>query len=478
MKKLFLLLLSLTVLCAAVPALADLDAAFEADTLTLVEAEGVYTPAVSDFELTDDMLASLKSLAPDTDVAARLEDALAGKTVTALSMAPSGNAALLEADNAGVCEYEGKYHILYPSSTRGAGDPNGSLAAAFMRHAASFRGNIDRYNGVVWSPDGRYAAINNLEEMLIGRMKNIFDPAVIDLSTGEIFLVEASGAEPKKASAVTTGAFSPDGKYYYYVTYGGHDDAKIYLCRCDLATGETAVCLKSDERDFIQMLALADGSLLVMRDNATKANEQGTICRFAEKDGVWTTEVHESAATVRYASPFRLLYSERSGYAVVIQRTLLSLPCSFHLVRTEEGFEGLDRFLCLSEEKDEVVSLTAEEYMAEVNAASEKYSQLEDPKPVYPVQAELPFQVLQYSALSPDGNYLLVLGIAEDPHTLVNPRNLYVIRLSDLAVRKVAGLDGAAIPLGAASTYRPGIEWNTDTLVIDTVDGLKTFRFE
>ena len=86
MKKLILLLLSLTVLCAAVPALADLDAAFEADTLTLVEAEGVYTPAVSDFELTDDMLASLKSLAPDTDIAARLEDALAGKTVTALSM--------------------------------------------------------------------------------------------------------------------------------------------------------------------------------------------------------------------------------------------------------------------------------------------------------------------------------------------------------------------------------------------------------
>ena len=61
----------------------------------------------------------------------------------------------LEADNAGVCVYEGKYHILYPSSTRGAGDPNGSLAAAFMRHAASFRGNIDLVRAV----DARETAV-------------------------------------------------------------------------------------------------------------------------------------------------------------------------------------------------------------------------------------------------------------------------------------------------------------------------------
>ena len=143
MKKLVSLLLSITLLCTALPALADLNAAFEAGNLKLTETVNTYTPTVSDFDLTDDMLAVLAELAPDLDVAATLKDALTGGPPTVLSLAPSGDAAILELAGYGICCSEGKYHIIYPGATWGVEDTYSNRKDFFMRFAGKYHTSID-----------------------------------------------------------------------------------------------------------------------------------------------------------------------------------------------------------------------------------------------------------------------------------------------------------------------------------------------
>ena len=124
-----------------------------------------------------------------------------------------------------------------------------------------------------------------------------------------------------------------------------------------------------------------------------------------------------------------------------------------------------------------MLSLTAQEFEAAVDAATENYKKIE-PKPKYSVCAGLPFRCIEYAALSPDGRYLLAETASTEKPGEYSTRELCLIRLSDLAVRKVDGPDAQDIAMGAYYEYSKGIEWNTDTVVIATMDGIKTFRFE
>ena len=55
---------------------------------------------------------------------------------------------------------------------------------------------------------------------------------------------------------------------------------------------------------------------------------------------------------------------------------------------------------------------------------------------------------------------------------------LFLIRLEDMQIRKVSGLDAETIMVGAmGSKYAINIEWNTDELIIGTQDGIKTYEF-
>lgn len=477
MKKLVSLLLCIALLCVSLPALADLNAAFEAGNLKLTETDSVYTPAVSDFELTDNMLAVLSELAPEMDIPATLKDALSGGPPTVLSLAPSGNAAILELAGYGICCSGGKYHIIYPGATRGVEDVYGNRKKYFTMFAGQYHKISDEYSGFIWSPDGRYAAVNNVNLLFMNREGRIVDPMVVDVSTGEMILFDTTTPDRTAGSFVSSACFSRDGRYYYYVLYGGHEDVRTYLCRCELATGETEICLKTDEKAYMPpMYELADGSLLVNDSNKSKLNQFGTIYHFMDQGGEWILEHIEETTTVRYASPYMLFYSAQSGYAVTLDSTLLSVPYSFRVYRPGENFAGFDRCFCLSEEKDEVVSMTGAEFEATVKTAQEHDPEAE-PKSRSLIFGSLPCRGIEHAALSPDGNYLLaVTSITREP-TDIASRELCLIRLSDLAVRRVDGLEARSVSIGYFD-YRKCIEWNTDTLVIATEDGIKTYQFE
>ena len=474
MKKLVSLLLSITLLCIALPALADLDTAFEAGNLKLVETDSVCTPAVSDFELTEDMLTVIAELAPEMDVPAMVEEALKAGPPTVLSLAPSGNAAILELAGYGVCFFEGKYHVIYPGASRGVEDTCGNRKDFFMRFAGKYHTSIDDYSGVIWSPDGRYVAISNMYVLFGSAKVGILAPMIIDVSTGEMILLDALPVDKDFRQTVSAACFSRDVKYLYYVLYGRFEDARVR----DLTTGETEVLLKTEERAFIPPLReLADGSLLLNDNNQTRINEFGSVFRFAEKDGEWILEHIEGTATTRCASPNRLFYSEKSGYAITLDSTLLGRAYSFQVLRPGEDFAGLDRYLCLSEEKDEVISLTGAELEDAATAAQELCKDIE-PKARENVFNALPFRCIEHAVMSPDGNYLLAVTVSTDGPMADYTRDLSLIRLTDLAVRRVDGPDAGSITKGAYLSLRRAFEWNTDTLVIVTESGIKTYQFE
>ena len=244
-KKLVSLLLCMTLLCAALPALADLDAAFETGALKLKEVND-FTPEFEDFEVTEDMLEVMKELAPDTNFRTMLENAVTGDPLTVLSLAPSGNAAILEVNGYGVCCYEGKYHVIFPGFFQGVEDTYGNMKGYFSLFMDKYRKYFDGYTGAVWSPDGRYAAVNSFDILVASRMSIFIDPMVIDMTTGEMILLDTADTSEQPGASVSAACFSRDGRYYYYVLYGRLPDARIYLCRCDLNTGEKEILLKSD----------------------------------------------------------------------------------------------------------------------------------------------------------------------------------------------------------------------------------------
>ena len=155
MKRFYLILLLAAALCC-IPVMSSaegLDSLFEADAL---ELEPYSWPEVrgDDLVIQDSLLGMLGGADP-----AML---LQGVQIVPISLSPSGTSGLFDADGSALAFYEGQYRFLIPSETRGVPDSNGNLQRLLSRPMRNWLGE----EGVVYSPDGRYAAINNCQSVL------------------------------------------------------------------------------------------------------------------------------------------------------------------------------------------------------------------------------------------------------------------------------------------------------------------------
>ena len=99
------------------------------------------------------------------------------------------------------------------------------------------------------------------------------------------------------------------------------------------------------------------------------------------------------------------------------------------------------------------------------------------------VPTEEPFQKILAMTLSPDGHYALIL--ASRPNTdEPNPDDtnryiwkMYLLHLDDLTLKEVKGIDPDIISL-TDYAYRPVMEWNSDTLIINTKNGTQAWQFQ
>ncbi|MBO4367389.1 MAG: hypothetical protein J5859_01635, partial [Clostridia bacterium] len=368
MKKILVFLLALMFSMTGFTAFADgyrdlseaLDTAFESDGLILTET-GFPEISVEDFEFPDDMWEAVGMEKP-ADAVSELAGEFSGTVFTWLSLSPAGNSGLLSiGGRTGICYYDGTYRILYPSSKRGTADTNGNLAKVFSIPIQRLIGE----EGIVYSPDGRYAAIYNIEYVLI-KAQFIFDPVIIDLSTGEMILTAtyANKVRDEGMGAVSTAAFSADGRYFYYMLYGNTAAFKTALYRYDIAEDTTELCYSGSDLNYYPYLSeTGSGAFAILRD-ARRSSEFTGITYIRNDNGSWSGKEYSFDLPMQYFYSNRLLASRDSGWAVIPGRTMMNQSGSwyaFQAVRPDEGFAGLGQYVTVSKEGGEVCAYTAEE---------------------------------------------------------------------------------------------------------------------
>ena len=438
-----------------------LDAAFATDHLLLKKIERPKITA-QDLEISDALWDALGMEKPE-DEEAQLADALAQAEIMPLSISPKGNSGLYTAGGTWFAGYEGKYHPLFPSQSRGAADTYGNLKTCYQR--AYINPRMLGEEGVVYSADGRYAALCNIRLTLY--MGNYFlDPIIIDLSTGELILTAsyASRAREEKMGVMATAVFSSDG-YFYYILYGNTTEDRNALYRYDLENGKTELCCSIPWFAYFPQLSETEmGSFLVVEDNPNMSQTAGII-EISREDGAWKAERHPFSLETRFWYVRRILCSRSSGYAFCVgDYAARQFNLAFMVVRPDAGYAGLNEYHALPGDAQTAVSFTQDEY----TAAMQQYLDEADGK------ISVLYESIQAAALSPDGYYALLLTTGAE-----GERHLRLLQLETLEYREVQGADPAMIPLiASAASYPPLIEWNGDTLLILQGNQVETYSFD
>lgn len=148
-----------------------------------------------------------------------------------------------------------------------------------------------------------------------------------------------------------------------------------------------------------------------------------------------------------------------SGYCVAIQ-----------LINPTNDFEGIDKFWCIKKDSNELICLSPEEYQSSID------SDIQDKEQSANLSLLYPYQSILHAVFSPDGNYLLLNTSSTSVEG--RSRNLFLVRLEDMTIKPITGLNAEDINVGAmGANYAINIEWNTNELIIGTKDGIKTFTF-
>ena len=438
----------------------QLNAAFEQGALSLVPVE---TEALTtdDFDFPDELWTALEANGgqkPD-DLTAALEAELEDSVITLYSLSPAGNSGLLQIDETNwLALYGGKYRLVYPQTNRGASDETGDLS----KFLSTPLKNLLSDGGVAYSPDGQYAAIYSTRYSVM-MASPIMDPIIIDLSTGEAFLAGTYSNKPTEDNygVMTTCCFSADGQYFYYMLWTNSSDCKIALHRYDLTTGETEFCFSGyDDTYYPQLAETQEGELFILRE-VRGYDETPGIVVMSEENGQWNAREYDHEVTADLWRPRNLLYSSASGYALLTGQSILGNSyMTLQLLRPEEDFAGLGRYIAISKEEASPVLLTDEDLADCAESLSPEASSVLDS----------PYQVILSTSLSPDGNYALLITHAPPESS----PNLYLMRLSDLTLKEVQLPEDTPLPL-VNMLY---IDWNTDTILIGTMNGPMAFRFE
>ena len=363
--------------------------------------------------------------------------------------------------------YNGKYHVLYPSEKRGVPDEYGNLEKYFQ---LSFQNNkMLGEEGIIYSADGRYAAIYNIQIALMNAQYFV-DPIIIDLSTGEMILTATYGNKPVKgpAGVVTTACFSSDLRWFYYILYGNTTEDRCALYRYDLNSGVTELCCSVPYLAYYPYLSETETGSLVIVEDQMKTGTKQSILLISENNGNWKIERREFSMDMGYWYVNRLLFSRNSGFAFAAgNMRALGACAAFMAIRPDEDCAGLNSYYAVSKETREVIGITEEEYLSAMQGMVDQETMKMD--------SQLsPFALIMKAVLSPDGHYAMLLTRegAEEAH-------LYLMELSTFRLREIKGLDAVKIPVGAlAAKYKPIIEWNSDTLMIYYDGKLLTYQFD
>ena len=463
----------------------ELDARFSEDRLIMADTKFAGLELSADaFVFSEESLRAMDLTENEEELFGELEEGLKELREApdqapdpVISLSPRGDSGLILAGNVMFAYYHGEYRMIYPSEKRGTDDIYGNLEFCYNFLVSSQSHPLIGKEGVVYSPDGRYAAAFNAQRIL-SQGNGRTDPVIIDLSTGEMILTAtyANSFKDEGFGMAVTAAFSSDGRYFYYLLYGNFENGRSALYRYDLESEVTELCrvYEYDEAHDVDyrlyyphLEELPDGSFIVLNDSV-KIEDVTGIVRTSFENGEWIVEQQEHTLPLRMFYPKRLDYSANSGYAVMSGAYMNTQRPSYALqvFLPEEAFKGMDRYICMDKDTDTAKVLNADEYTEQMN----DLTGLADGS-AGTVYYEPAYQYIVNTVLSPDGRYLLLLTRVPER----NETRLLLMRLSDLTVKPLQGIETDQIMFVGNMEY---MEWNTDQLIIRMNDGLHSYSFK
>ncbi len=479
MKRIALLLAILLVLtgltaCAEGP----LDAFFEAGHAVLVETEtaGFDLAACKIVMPSDEYWAGIGTPKPSEDeVNSMIAAALAEASV--FSVSPAGVSALITVGgvNGTVLALNGdSLAVLFPSEARGVTDKYGNMRKLFTQGLRACLSD----EGVVWSPDGRYAVIPNYRRTVIN-MQLIVDPMIIDTVTGEVFLtatyddriIPKEGEEP--GGALTAACFSRDGRYLYYTFIGSLGQGRYSLLRCELATGSTELLLSSDDRIYYPRLSeLRDGSFMILSDVREQSQPMG-VARLTPggflsglTSGGWRVSTASFDLPLSLWRVTQLDYSADSGWAFCLG-SADSMGYALQRFRPDEGCAGIGQRWMLRTDTHGFIPLEGDTTAALSGMFSDGR-----------MKPDAEYLMMMAAQLSPDGQYALVQYREEINGSITFP--LLLVRLEDMKAVPVTGLSAELPPYRTPLTrkYAPGMEWNCGQILLMVDQDVRSYRFD
>ena len=300
-NRLFLTAICLLVFCSFIGASAqsvrdtNLQAAFQSDSLTLREIQPAsdyagYTLRVSAASYAQK--AAMEGTAPNYP-----ED---GGWVTLdinaqdfrpapYFYSPDGSKAILMDEEHAYILSGNIITMILPNYLRGVRDEYASFSRFLKMKPTQWVGS----EGLIWSPDGRYAVLTNYATTLI-RGQFIYGLYLIDTQTGELFCADTYPNKLRDGgAAVLQACFDAAGSYVYYMIIGSlYEDSRISLMRYDMETGVKQRLLACPHFAAYPKLQLdSTGRLIHLLDN-TKANEPLGLSVYEQKDGNWVSTAY------------------------------------------------------------------------------------------------------------------------------------------------------------------------------------------
>ncbi len=352
-----------------------------------------------------------------------------------VSLSPDGSTGVFStSDGLAILREDGSMLPVTISETRGAADEYGNLAKLAVQ-GARYLGS----EGLVWSPDGRYAAVVN-QLRVVQTALFIFDPIVIDAQTGEIFLLAsyANNIRKENAGAVLTCTFSADSRYLYAVILGSINNARFCLMQYDLATLEATVLHSWEDLTYWPSLVqLADGSFLLLKDTTRQHDFTGLVHITKAKTGYVHT-ITDFTQRMMFFYPRSMQYSASSGHALILSNSI-------------QGSNTYSNLLHLRPDAD----LSAPEKYWAVTSLDSSYisvlskNELQSPSDV----------IIHDMRLSPDGERALLLCIEDGVFAL------RMLTFADGALTPVTGVDSETLRSFCLAS-NPYFTWCGDVVIL------------
>lgn len=396
-----------------------------------------------------------------------------------LSVSPDGETVLLYAEGMLAALRGNILTLLLEAQDRGVADTYGNLE----RYMDDIVGaGLVGEEGVVWSPDGRYAVITNARDVLM-TMRFIVDPILIDTQTGEIFL---TATYPDKlldgGAAVTQARFDGTGRYLYYLLYGYYGNNKCALMRYDLLNDETILCYDGPQLAYYPSLCeLSDGCLLALLDVFGSDLACG-LNVYAQEAGGWRNDPQVFSLPARCFYPRSLAYAANSDYALITGLLYRSLPALLMRLQPGSGFAGREDYWAIESLRGRAATrLTAAQVEAEFASIQTDLGTGSDADALSDLLGSK-YVSIHRACLSPDGHYALLYCSGKDD-TGADAYAFLLLRLEDMALVPVQAdpqlLMGAAASPSAGPLYAPGVSWCADgTLLILGEEGVKAYRLQ